>query len=179
MIFFTSDTHFYHTNVIKHSSRPFKDIENMNRALIENWNSTVTDNDEIFILGDVTLKGTSYANKILSRLNGQKYLVKGNHDRFAEQQSFDKSSLIWIKDYYELRCKDMLFILFHYPIKDWNHRHHGAIHLHGHQHNTADYNQQNMQSQIRRFDVGVDANDLRPVSIEKILSAFAPADIKS
>ncbi len=173
MIYFTADLRFYHDKVIQHVNRPFPNAEKMNQVLIENWNRKVGAADEVYILGDVTMKGASYATEALSRLKGRKYLVKGNHDRFAEQKEFDKYIFEWIKDYHELKYQNNEFILFHYPIEEWKGFYRGAFHLHGHQHNHADYNYRNLEQGIRRYDVGVDANNMCPVSIEEILEFFA------
>lgn len=170
MIYFTSDLHFYHDNVIKHQNRPFLNVEEMNQSLIYNWNKKVGISDEIYILGDVTMKGTTYIQELLAQLNGYKYLIKGNHDRFADQATFDESAFAWIENYHELNYQNEHFILFHYPIEEWNHFFRGSIHLHGHQHNNSDYNVQNLEKGLRRFDVGVDANDMSPISIEEIIS---------
>lgn len=173
MIYFTSDLHFFHENVIKYANRPFSTIEEMNHTLIENWNHTICADDDVYILGDVTMKGVEYATKALSQLKGRKYLIKGNHDRFAQSKQFDTNLLEWIKDYHELSYHNNRFILFHYPIEEWNGYFRGTIHLHGHQHNHADYNLNNLQNHIRKFDVGVDANNMCPVSIEDIITFFS------
>lgn len=65
------------------------------------------------------------------------------------------------------------FILFHYPIEEWNGYFRGTIHLHGHQHNHENYNFENLEKNLKRFDVGVDANYMRPVSIEDIIAFFS------
>jgi calcineurin-like phosphoesterase family protein len=76
MIYFTADTHFWHSNIIRICGRPFADVETMNNVLIENWNSRATDQDEIYILGDFVFKGKGReANDILKALNGKKYLI--------------------------------------------------------------------------------------------------------
>jgi len=144
----------------------------MNNVLKQNWNKTVRPNDEIYILGDVTMKGSVYAAEILQQLNGRKYLIKGNHDRFVDQAGFDRSLFEWIRDYHMLNYQNQRFILFHYPIEEWNHSFRGSIHLHGHQHNNKSYNYQNLEKGKYRFDVGVDANDMYPVSIEEIITFF-------
>ena len=61
MIYFTSDLHFWHKNVIRYTDRPFSSVNEMNKKLIENWNHTVHANDEVYILGDVTMRKLSYA----------------------------------------------------------------------------------------------------------------------
>jgi len=80
MIYFTADLHFRHDNIIRHCNRPFRSVEEMDKRLVENWNKTVKSNDEIYILGDLTMKGAEVANDFLRKLKGIKYLVRGNHD---------------------------------------------------------------------------------------------------
>lgn len=172
MIYFTSDLHFGHENVIRHAGRPFPGAGVMDETLIQNWNRRVGPQDESYILGDLTMKGAAYAEGILRRLNGRKYLVCGNHDHFVRQQSFDRSLFEWVGDYCELNYEGRIFVLFHYPILEWNHVFRGAYHLHGHQHNSMDYNQINRAAGLRRFDVGVDANGFAPVSIREIIGFF-------
>lgn len=79
-VFFTSDTHFYHGNIIRFCNRPFKDMEMMNETIISNWNNTVGQDDIVFHLGDFCLGGSAEWTKILDRLNGKIYLIMGNHD---------------------------------------------------------------------------------------------------
>jgi len=173
MIYFTSDLHFYHDNIIKHAGRPFYNSEDMNDTLVRNWNQTIKATDEIYILGDVTMKGASYAIEILSQLKGIKYLVRGNHDGFLNNQEFECTRFFqWVKDYYEFKYQTTRFVLCHYPILEWNGFYKKAIHLHGHQHNHEDYNYHNLEQGIRRYDVGVDANWMKPVSIDDIIAFF-------
>lgn len=173
MIYLTADLHFGHENVIRLAGRPFFSAEEMDKALIRNWNDRVRAEDEVYILGDLTMKGAAWAENVLRQLKGRKYLVRGNHDRFAEQQDFDRALFQWIKDYHEMVYAGQRFILFHYPILEWNHYFRKAYHLHGHQHNSADYNAANRAAGLWRYDVGVDANDFAPVSIEEIMAFFA------
>ena len=79
-VFFTSDTHFYHGNIIRFCNRPFKDVETMNETIISNWNNTVGQDDIVFHLGDFCLGGSAEWTRILNRLNGRIYLIMGNHD---------------------------------------------------------------------------------------------------
>ena len=80
-VFFTSDCHFDHANIIKYCSRPFETAEEMNRQLILNWNKVVSWDDTVFILGDFCFGQRTRWEKILPQLNGYKYLVLGNHDK--------------------------------------------------------------------------------------------------
>ena len=112
MIFFTADTHFNHANIINFCKRPFSDVIHMNETIIKNWNSKVNYDDEIYILGDITISRSGLeANKILERLNGKKYLIKGNHDVYIDDIEFNESYFEWIKDYYVLDYQKCKFIL--------------------------------------------------------------------
>ncbi|CAH8770788.1 metallophosphoesterase family protein [Paenibacillus dendritiformis] len=108
----------------------------MNEMLIQNWNSYVTDYDDIYILGDFLFGGTGEdANKVLRRLKGKKYLIRGNHDKFLHDPEFDSTAFEWVKDYYVLHYNKLKFILFHYPILEWEGYFKDTIHLYGHVHN--------------------------------------------
>ena len=82
-VFFTSDTHFWHENIIKFCNRPFGSIEEMNNTIIENWNKVVGENDIVFHLGDFCFCGSDKFKEIIENLNGRIYLILGNHDRGA------------------------------------------------------------------------------------------------
>ena len=120
MIFFTADTHFGHSNVIQFENRPFQTVDEMDEALVENWNRRVSPEDDIYILGDFTLKGPETANALLERLQGRKYLIRGNHDGYVDRASFHREYFLWVKDYYELQYRGRWFILCHYPLLSWN-----------------------------------------------------------
>ncbi|ONI37824.1 hydrolase [Candidatus Epulonipiscium fishelsonii] len=173
MVYFTSDLHFYHEKIIKHTNRPFKNFEQMNNCLINNWNSKMTFQDEIYILGDFTMKGPQLATNILLQLKGKKHLICGNHDKFVMQSNFDQLLFQSIQEYKEIQYLNTQFILSHYPMLEWNGFYKGSIHLHGHQHNKEWYNFDNFAKGIRRFDVGVDANYMSPVSAEDIITFFS------
>jgi calcineurin-like phosphoesterase family protein len=83
-VFLISDTHFSHNNIIRYEYRPFKDTHEMDEYMIVKWNSTVTENDLVFHLGDVYIGSAKKAGEILNRLNGRKILIIGNHDSFSK-----------------------------------------------------------------------------------------------
>lgn len=87
-LFFTSDTHFNHTNILQYCNRPFKTVDQMNETIITNWNNVVEPDDVVFHIGDFCLGGAEEWNKILDRLNGRIYLVLGNHDLKNIRQGF-------------------------------------------------------------------------------------------
>jgi calcineurin-like phosphoesterase family protein len=81
MDWFTSDTHFGHANVIKYCARPFADVEEMNRTMIERWNVRVKPEDTVYHLGDFAMGPVTEFAQYARALNGRKILVLGNHDR--------------------------------------------------------------------------------------------------
>lgn len=170
---FTSDLHFGHRNILSMTQRPFETVEEMDSALITNWNGRICPKDEVYILGDITLNDAAgYAMNLLQQLNGRKYLVRGNHDKFLDKKAFDLRLFEWVKDYHSFYYQKRKFVLFHYPINEWDCFYRGAIHLHGHQHNHPEYNISNAEKGLLCYDVGVDANDMMPINIEEILTFF-------
>lgn len=170
MIYFTADLHFYHEKIIKHTKRPYHTVDEMNKSLIKRWNDKISYDDEVYILGDFTLKGAEAASAILYSLKGKKHLIRGNHDGFVDSGGFDRSLFASVQDYMELTYQNTQFVLFHYPILEWHGFGKGAVMLHGHQHNHKEYNIDNKKSSILRYDVGVDANDMSPVSMEELIA---------
>ena len=88
--FYISDLHFGHKNVLGFDNRPFTSVEEMNEELIRRWNSVVSDGDIVYVLGDMFWMKPNDAMPIIDRLNGQIFLVKGNHD-IGMMQSSTKS----------------------------------------------------------------------------------------
>ena len=177
MIFFTSDQHFCHTNIIKMCDRPFADLDEMHGTLINNWNATVHKGDEVYILGDFQYKGNGQsATNILNKLSGKKYLIKGNHEKYLNSPQFDATLYEWVKDYHELVYKDARFILFHFPILEWAHYWRKSAHLYGHNHRPRKPVSEHWDK--RAINVGVDVNRFCPISAEAIyLRAFDEATL--
>lgn len=169
-IFFISDTHFSHNNIIKYCNRPFSSIEEMDDTLIENWNNKVKPNDIIIHLGDFLFYSNNKIKNKLNKLNGKKYLIKGNHDNRSMDNDF-RNSFKYICDYSKLsklpdiNWKGTDFILFHYPIENWDGQHKGLIHLHGHVHNNMEF-----KSGINRFNLSVEMINYQPISIDELLN---------
>lgn len=169
MIWFTSDLHLGHANAINLCQRPFESIEEMNRTLIRNYNSMVAKNDTVYILGDLSFRvPIEEAEDLIRQLKGKKILIRGNHDK-----NYDPSLFEGIYHFYELKGYYKYPIaLMHYPMVEWPKSRHGSLHLHGHQHNEFEYNERMKQEGILRYDVGVDANDYFPVSLNTICEFF-------
>jgi calcineurin-like phosphoesterase family protein len=169
MIYFTADLHLGHANIIKHCGRPFASAGEMDAALMRNWNETVTPRDEVYILGDFTMKPAEVAHEYLSALNGRKYFIRGNHDRFLTGIDSFGSHFEWIKDYHVLNCGGRMFVLFHYPIAEWYGFFRGSLHLYGHIHNSP-VSAVRIDGSGLAFNVGVDCTGFRPVGIEEIVT---------
>ena len=172
MIFFTADLHFGHENIIRHCNRPFASADEMDKALTRNWNATVGPRDEVYILGDFTMKPAAQAHEYLAALNGRKYLIQGNHDKFLNGFEPFAGDFEWIKDYHVLKHEGRKFVLFHYPIAEWDGFFRGVLHLYGHIHNSPTSTARLPDGGLA-FNVGVDCHDFRPVNIEKILALAA------
>ena len=132
--FYISDLHLGHKKAITFDNRPFSDLEDMKRSIIQNWNSAVTKDDYVYILGDMFWNNDE-APEILDQLNGYKYLIRGNHDRI---NSKIEEYFVWIKDYAEIKDNGRNIVLCHYPIAHWRNADYGAIHLYGHIHSGRD-----------------------------------------
>lgn len=166
MIYYTSDLHFYHYNILRLCNRRYNTIEDMNGDLIKRWNIKVNPNDDVYILGDMFFKfeDIQQVKDILKMLNGKKHLIRGNHDKFL-------NSLNW-RDYFEsvdaykeISDNDRMVCLFHYPIEEWNGYYRNSYMLYGHVHeNMAD-----IKKHPRKFNVGVDVNDFEPKTLDELI----------
>ena len=108
----------------------------MDDTLIRNWNERVADDDTIYILGDAFWKNEENSIRIMERLQGQKHLIQGNHDRVKGKLRFYWES---ITQYAEVNDENRLVILSHYPMLFYKNQHHGATMLYGHVHNTSEW----------------------------------------
>ena len=115
MIYYTSDQHFDHTNVIKFDNRPFSSVEEMNEILVNKWNETVTKQDTVYILGDFCWGKADRYRYFLSKLNGTKVLITGNHDLKTFPADI-KNMLSDTREFKFIKDNDRGVILCHYPI---------------------------------------------------------------
>lgn len=164
-IFFTSDTHFNHQKILLFRKQ-FSCLEEMNELMIQNWNSKVKRGDQVYHLGDVALGRPIEAATILRRLNGEIFLVRGNHEKVAEHKSCRKR-FAWIKDYHRVKVGEQKIYLLHYSMRTWNCMHHGSWHLFGHSHGNV------KENTGRSFDVGVDCHNFFPLAYEEVAQIMA------
>jgi calcineurin-like phosphoesterase family protein len=159
MIYFTSDQHFGHENIIKYCARPFSSVEEMDEELIKRWNEKVKPLDQVYHLGDFTL-GIDH-HKYLDRLNGMVTFITPNfHHDSRWYTVLDKT--IKIQDVLCSKFTDAWIFMFHYPVLVWDRKHYGSWHLYGHIHN-KEFSMPGFS-----MNVGVDFNNFYPVSYDEV-----------
>lgn len=170
-VFFTSDTHFTHANIIRFCSRPFKNVEEMDETMIANWNRVVSENDIVFHLGDFCMGGSSKWTNVLNRLNGKIYLIIGNHDmKNLKQSCSDRFEKVAMQMYIEVD-KQKIY-LNHCPFLCYGGAYRDTWQLFGHVHtnkNNTGIDAPRLEMLFpTQYDVGVDNNNFTPVSFEQV-----------
>ena len=164
MNYFISDLHFGHKNCLAFDNRPFNTIEEHDEYIIKSWNETVGIDDDVYILGDTSWYNSTKTIEIFKQLNGNKYLIKGNHDGHLLKNPEFRGLFVEITDYKELYVnKDMSIVLCHYPIPCFKNHYYGWYHFYGHVHDSFEWNMmENTKRQMtelydkecRMFNVG-------------------------
>ena len=170
--FFTSDSHFGHDNIIRHCKRPckehpFQDGAQMDRALIDAWNSVVSPGDVVYHLGDFSLRPAAVISDLLKKMHGIKHLIVGNHDRTDGVVGWST-----IFDMATIQVDGHSVFLCHYPMREWPGMWQGTVHLYGHVHG-------NLQPLPGSMEVGADVWGGKPVQMMDILNAVMPFDAES
>lgn len=153
--FVTSDLHLDHANIIKYCPTTrghFKSVDEMNHSIITDWNNNVEPTDLTYILGDVAFAKVDRTVELLSKLNGKKILIVGNHDSHLLKHSKFVNCFESVHQYLEVNYNGHKLVMFHFPINEWHQAHRGSIHFFGHCH-------QNLLQieNYRAFNVGYDA----------------------
>lgn len=178
-IFFTSDLHFGHENIIKYCNRPFANVDEMNNSLVDNWNSVVDDKDIVFILGDISLCcNINTLQGLVSRLKGKKYLCIGNHD----DKSITKAVSKYFEDIqyqYYIDIDGQKVVLNHYPFDGFeNGGSESGIQLFGHLH-TEPVDSKPYVKSFNQVDVGVDNMGFKPVEFYDIVKMLIEKRIET
>lgn len=169
MIYYISDLHFGHANVIQFDHRPFDNVDQMDKRLIELWNEKVCQEDAVYIAGDFANRNSRAAQWYLERLNGRKYLVLGNHDeallknRRAMDLFEDVDKMMYVVDEGRHIC------ICHFPICEWKGYRKGYFHIYGHLHNRRNDTYQIMRTRKRAYNAGCMLNHYTPVSLEELI----------
>lgn len=178
-IFFVSDTHFAHENILKFCKRPFENVEEMNKTLIENWNNKIPTNGLVYHLGDFAWGGYQQWEKIRKQLNGDIVLIKGNHDvknltptahnlfkYVAFQMRIEiEGRRIWL-NHFPLLCYSGTYRDFNGL--EWNLF--GHVHLSNHKVRNTGRDCQRCFDNLfpTQYDVGTDFNDFTPISWNEV-----------
>lgn len=160
MRFFISDTHWGHARIIAYATRPFANVEEMDRCLVQWWNDVVQPADEVFHLGDFGGLTRGAVGRVLRRLHGTVHLIPGNHDKKWMKQgggeplvTLSGEPLIIEPPILKVVEEGTTLILCHYPMAEWEGFYAKSWHLHGHVHGnrrTVD------PPQPRRVDISVE-----------------------
>ncbi len=162
-VYFIADLHFDDENIRVYENRPFENVEEMNRAIIDNWNSTVSEDDEVYLVGDIGNE------KHISELKGRKYLVKGNHDKLSNEE-YRKLGFTEVYD------KPIIFndfwMVSHEPM--YVNKNMPYANIFGHVHANPAYRTVSERS----YWVGVERIGYTPISFEEIAMAVQEEDNK-
>ena len=158
MLYYISDLHYFKEQAVNdRDKRGFESLEDMHSKMIDIWNSRVTDEDQVIVLGDLSNGTAQETNDLLKQLKGRISLIAGNNDRFLRDPEFDRSRLEWIDEYREMSDGENYVVLSHYPIMFYNKMFGGLLKgknttfmMYGHLHDSMD------EEIIHRFQ-----NDIR------------------
>lgn len=184
-VWLTSDTHFFHENILTYCNRPFASVEEMNKSLIDSWNSVVGENDEVYHLGDICFGNKEKWESIICAkkedgswlLNGRIHLILGNHDPDRLRKSED-----CYNRFVEVCFQKYLFAdgwgiyLNHFPFLDFSNNFDKKVcQLYGHTHegpsNGGTLNNERLKMvQWNQYNVGVDNNGFKPISLRAALN---------
>lgn len=158
--FFISDTHFYHHNIIKAGARPFASVEEMNQTIVARWNAKVKPSDRVYHLGDVAMWDNNKL-EIVRQLNGDKLLIRGNHDTFhcAIYKRVGFKDVLAMKEF-------KTFVCTHVPIHPCE-LHRWTTNVHGHIHAA-----EHLDNDERYFNVCVEKTNYTPLSLDEVRSGI-------
>jgi len=175
-LYFASDYHFWHKNVIRFDGRPFDNVVDMNEELIVKWNNKVNPDDKVYYLGDMAFASKNKTHDLVWRLNGKITMIMGNHDRYQTVSRTNRFEGIY--DYGELWVSDgsetlagkptpQHICMSHYPFMVWNGHHRGSWMLHGHCHNSLRKNLPDFYNR-KIEDMGLNHWNYEPVSYQEL-----------
>ena len=152
-LYVIGDTHFGHSNIIDYCDRPFDTVEEMDKTMVKLWNRRVSEDDLVLHFGDVFFCSTDYMFDIMDKLNGNIYLIRGNHDKQTRTKLEDRLGFIKVYD----KIKVGYLTLSHRPCEEAEYN----IHAHTHDSEIED----NM-----RVSVSVERINYTPIRLCSVLS---------
>ena len=173
-VFFTSDLHLGHKMMASKFRVPRLGevtLEEHDQTIVDNYNSVVSKGDLVYWLGDISFHKRERTAELLDQMNGQKYLILGNHDGEMKPQVI-KDRFVTVDKYKEIKVGEQRIVLFHFPILSWHQVNYGSWHLHGHCHGNLP-----QHPTLAILDVGVDNHpEFRPFSYEEVAAHMEGRD---
>lgn len=175
MIYYTSDLHFGHTNILKYEKSPFKTIEERDLTIIKNINERCNEDDVLYIIGDIALKYSKYVSDLIKLIKPHKWLIKGNHDRvFLKGLRKVEVPTFTISDYEVIDDNGRNVVLFHYPIFNWDGQKYGYYHIYGHVHDKPQF-QLNVKNS---FNAYIKLHNYYPVTLDELINQDDISNLK-
>ena len=170
MIYYTADLHFGHDANIGKSARPFLTVDDMEIILIKNWNSVVSPEDTVYIVGDFISRSRKPPEYYLRQLNGKKHLVVGNHDAPWMKHCKLNEWFESVGEIAEVKDGNKRIVMCHYPMVEWSGSKRGSIQIYGHVHNRKENPTFQILRKLKRaYNAGTDINDFMPVKLEQLI----------
>lgn len=178
MVFFTSDPHFCHDKDFVYAARGFENIDEMNAEIVRRWNERVMPDDDVYVLGDLTLGDVEEGLRLIAKLNGYLHIIRGNHDTDTKANRYlELPNVVSVEFATIYKYKKAIFWLSHYPTitanydddKPWAQH---LVCLFGHTHQISPFYEiaKHTGENPYMYNVGMDAHNCTPISIEEIMS---------
>lgn len=162
-VLFGADLHFDHKFMADLRGYGRDNLDVMNEAIVDEWNSIASKNDDVFFLGDFSFANAERTRMFFNRLNGKKHLWEGNHDpNHVKRLPWESVNVLSKRS-----VEGQTLWLCHYPMMTWANAHHGTWHLHGHSHGNGQW------ANSTRLDVGMDATGKVLISFEEVAEIMA------
>ena len=169
MNLYISDLHFGHKNVIGFDHRPFMDVEEMDHCLIKLWNSRVSTDDDVYIVGDFCYRAGNSPDWYLRQLKGHKHLIIGNHDKATLECEKALKHLESIDKMMHVTDGDKQIVLCHYPLAEWYKSRHGSWLIYGHIHGSRDDTYEFMKTREHALNAAACINNYTPSSVNELI----------
>ena len=169
MNLYVADLHFGHRNVIQFDHRPFLDAGEMDGALIKLWNSRVSPDDNVYVVGDFAYKSDKDEAWYLQRLRGHKHLIIGNHDGKLLQNERAMAYFESVDNIMHVSDGENQIILCHYPMAEWYNSRHGSWLIYGHIHANRDHTYEYMKTLHHALNAAVCINNYTPASFNELV----------
>lgn len=170
MKLYIADLHFGHQSVINFDSRPFADVNEMDRFLIDSWNRRVTKNDQVYIVGDFAYRNEKPFSWYLKRLAGEKHLIVGNHDKKLLKDEQAMGYFASAEYQLEITDNQKHIVLSHFPLAEWSGFFGDVYQIYGHIHNRTDGAFSYMKNLDRALNAGACINNYTPVSFPELVT---------